>query len=199
MRGQANLPTFAAQRAHVLSSVHQKLASLREVVGQPAVRAVERELDERCFMLGFLDRHLTEKNRGPVREMLRLLDFCESAIESETLTEVCPVYMTRRAWFWLFKRRRPIFTAADAILVANGILPGLQKLKIQPKTVEEWYRPISALGHRGTSMIAPDRVVRPWQPFVKSYGVRRSLLPQLHLAATTPDRVIRLLSTDVVN
>ena len=47
VRGQANLPTFEAQRAHVLSSVHQKLASLREIVGQPAVRAIERDLDDR--------------------------------------------------------------------------------------------------------------------------------------------------------
>lgn len=70
VRGQANLPTFSAQRAHVLSAVHQKLASLKEVVGQPAVRAIERELEDRCFMLGFLDRPLTENNRGPVGEML---------------------------------------------------------------------------------------------------------------------------------
>jgi hypothetical protein len=61
VRGQANLPTFEAQRAHVLSSVYQKLVSLREVVGQPAVRAIERELDERCFMLGFLDRQPDRK------------------------------------------------------------------------------------------------------------------------------------------
>lgn len=94
VRGQANLPTFEAQRAHVLSSVHQKLASLKDIVGQPAVRAIERELDERCFMLGYLDRHLTEKNRGPVREALNLIDFCEAAIKPEELPEVCPVYDT---------------------------------------------------------------------------------------------------------
>ena|ERR1700730_5849222 len=78
VRGQANLPTFEAQRSHVLSSVHQKLASLKEIVGQPAVRAIERDLEDRCFMLGFLDRQITEKNRGPVRELLRLIDFCEA-------------------------------------------------------------------------------------------------------------------------
>ena len=94
VRGQANLPTFAAQRAHVLSSVLQRLATLKEVVGQPAVRAIEREIDGRCFMLGFLDRPLTEKNRGPVGEMLRLLDFCEAAIAPITATEACPVYDT---------------------------------------------------------------------------------------------------------
>ena len=94
VRGQANLPTFAAQRAHVLSTVLQRLTNLKEVVGQPAVRAIERELDGRCFMLGFLDRPLTEKNRGPVGEMLRFLDFCESAIAPITPTEACPVYDT---------------------------------------------------------------------------------------------------------
>jgi hypothetical protein len=94
VRGQANLPTFDAQRAHVLSSVHQKLAGLREVVGVPAVRAMERALDERCFMLGFLDRSLTEKNRGPVAEMTKLLDFCESAIAPTETLQVGPVYDT---------------------------------------------------------------------------------------------------------
>jgi energy-coupling factor transporter ATP-binding protein EcfA2 len=92
LTGQANLPTYEAQRAHVLSSVHQRLAGLKEVAGQPAVRALERGLDERCFMLGFLNRNLTEKHRGPVREFLKLIDFCESAIEPETLADVCPVY-----------------------------------------------------------------------------------------------------------
>lgn len=94
VRGQANLPTFAAQRAHVLSSVHQKLASLREVVGIPAVRAIERVLDERCFMLGFLDRPLTERNRGPVAEMTKLVDFCEAAIASADAAQAGPVYDT---------------------------------------------------------------------------------------------------------
>lgn len=99
VRGQANLPTFAAQRAHVLSSVHQKLTSLREVVGVPAVRAIERALDERCFMLGFLDRPLTEKNRGPVAEMTKLLKFCEASIAPAEAPQVGPVYDT--AWLVL--------------------------------------------------------------------------------------------------
>lgn len=94
VRGQANLPTFEAQRAHVLSTVHQKLANLREVVGLPAVRAIERALDERCFMLGFLDRLLTEKNRGPVSELGKLIDFCEAAIAPIEPPQATPVYDT---------------------------------------------------------------------------------------------------------
>ena len=92
VRGQANLPNFEAQRAHVLSSVYQKLANLKDVVGQPAIRSMERDLDERCVMLGFLDRPLSEKNRGPVGGMLRLLDFCESTIDAVKPSEVVPVY-----------------------------------------------------------------------------------------------------------
>ena len=92
VRGQANLPTFEAQRAHILSSVHQRLASIKENVGQPAVRSLERELDDRCFMLGYLYRPLTEKQRGPVRDLVRLVEFCEDAIVPEVLPDVCPVY-----------------------------------------------------------------------------------------------------------
>ena len=94
LRKQANLPNAQAQRVHVLSAVHQKLTSLREIVGIPAVRAIERGLDERCFMLGYLDRPLTGKHRGPVRELLNLIGFCRSAIVPAEETDACPVYDT---------------------------------------------------------------------------------------------------------
>lgn len=95
VRGQANLPTVADQRAHVLSSVNQRLIGLRDVVGQPAVRAIERELGQRCFMLGFLDRQLTEQNRGPVSGLLNLIDFFEAAIEQPVaVRDFNPVYDT---------------------------------------------------------------------------------------------------------
>lgn len=94
VRGQANLPTFEAQRAHVLSSVYQKLASLRDIVGQPAVRAVERELDQRCFMLGFLDRQITSQNRGPVDGLMKLIDLFETVIEPVARPDITPIYDT---------------------------------------------------------------------------------------------------------
>ncbi len=45
-------------------------------------------------MLGFLDRPLTEKHRGPVRELLRVIAFCEAAIEPEVQPDVYPIYDT---------------------------------------------------------------------------------------------------------
>lgn len=92
--GQDNLPNPRSRRAHVLSSIDQKLASLKEGAGQLAVRALERDLSDRCFMLGKLDCPLTEQHRGPVGQMLRLLDFCESAIKQPEPVEVRPVYDT---------------------------------------------------------------------------------------------------------
>ena len=94
IRGQANLPHFKAQRAHVMSAVRQKLTSLRDIVGQPAVRAIERGLDDRCFMLGYLDRPLTHNQRGPVHQILKLIKFCEGAIRPTSVAKVCPVYDT---------------------------------------------------------------------------------------------------------
>jgi hypothetical protein len=117
VRGQANLPTFEAQRAHVLSSVHQKLVELRDVVGQPAVRAVERELDERCFMLGFLDRQISPQNRGPVAGLVQLIDFCEAAIpKPEVPPEVSPVYDTAGLVLAIQAATTDFHTRWDAIL-----------------------------------------------------------------------------------
>ena len=82
--GQDNLPDPKSRRKHVLSSVNQRLASLKEVVGQLAVRAMERDLYDRCFMLGHLNDSLSlteKKHRRSVGQMLQLLDFCESAIK----------------------------------------------------------------------------------------------------------------------
>jgi hypothetical protein len=94
LRGQANLPSTAEQRAHVLSSVNQKLVSLRDVVGQPAVRALERDLDQRCFMLGYLDREITAQQRGAVAGLRQLIAFCKAAIAHVPLPDVSPVYDT---------------------------------------------------------------------------------------------------------
>lgn len=94
LRGQANLPTFDHQRAHVLSALHQRLVNLRDIVEQPAVRALERSLNGRCFMLGYLDKPLTRKSRGPVSEIVKLIEACEDAIKSEALPNVRPVYDT---------------------------------------------------------------------------------------------------------
>jgi hypothetical protein len=100
LKKQANLPTAATKRAHVMASVHQALLSLREVVGVPVARSIERNIDDRCFMLSFLDRNIGEHNSGPARELGRLIDFLsEAGRQADQVTEAQPIYEPARLLF----------------------------------------------------------------------------------------------------
>lgn len=100
LKKQANLRTAAAKRAHVMASVHQTLMSLREAVGTPVVRSIERNIDERCFMLGFLDRSISDQNPASARELGRLTDFLATAgLEPQASTEAQPIYEPARLLF----------------------------------------------------------------------------------------------------
>jgi len=57
IKGQ-NLPTFPEKRTHVMASVLNALASLRDVLGVSVVNMIERSIDKRCFMLGGVDKQL---------------------------------------------------------------------------------------------------------------------------------------------
>lgn len=87
-----NLPNFAAKRAHVMASVTNGLSSLRDVLGVPIVRAIERNIDDQCFMLGGLDLPSERLPKGVVVEMERMLGFCRKAIEPPPEPETHPVY-----------------------------------------------------------------------------------------------------------
>ena len=87
-----NLPHYAARRDHVLGAVKVALASLREVVGDVVVGGLERRFDERCFMLGWLDRPTDKIPKGACGQLAELMGFCESAIEPEEPPEARPLY-----------------------------------------------------------------------------------------------------------
>lgn len=87
-----NLPGFAAKRAHVLASVHNYLARLRDVLNGPIVTAIERTIDAQCFMLGGLDA-ASEKLPGGVRAQLeQLLEQFERSITPPALPDAKPSY-----------------------------------------------------------------------------------------------------------
>jgi hypothetical protein len=97
MKGQANLPKHEDKVAHVLAAVRQKLAEIREQVGPGPIRAIERDLPDRCFMLGLLDKQLdATRHRGPVGEILRMLRFFRTLIEprpeTDAQAELSPKY-----------------------------------------------------------------------------------------------------------
>jgi len=80
IRGQS-LRSFADQRAHVMASVLNALSGLRDVLGAPVVRAIEHGLDQRCFMLGGVDRAVSklparaaEYMKGQLEELVHLFE-----------------------------------------------------------------------------------------------------------------------------
>jgi hypothetical protein len=87
-----NLPSFGAKRAHVMASVTNALTNLGDVLGVPVVRAIERKIDDRSFMLGGLDQASKRLPKGVVVEMERMLGFFAQAIEPPPAPEAHPVY-----------------------------------------------------------------------------------------------------------
>lgn len=87
-----NLGNFGAKRAHVLASLYNYLARLREVLNGPIVSAMERTIDSQCFMLGGLDA-ASEKLPGGVRsQMERLLDQFARSATPPLLPDAKPSY-----------------------------------------------------------------------------------------------------------
>jgi predicted GTPase len=91
-----SLPTFAEKRAHVMASVLNALASLRDALGAPVVRVVEHGIEQRCFMLGGLDRSLVKlppKAAAYMQAQLAsLVEFFEKAIEPPPPPAASPEY-----------------------------------------------------------------------------------------------------------
>ncbi len=91
-----SLRTSADKRSHVMASVLNALSNLRDTLGVPVTRNIEQDIDERCFMLGGVDRSL---KRLPDRaadymrgELSGLVDFCGKAIRPSTPPEARPIY-----------------------------------------------------------------------------------------------------------
>lgn len=121
LKRQANLPTSADQRAHVMATVNQALASLREVVGVPVIRAISRDIDERSFMLGYLDRPITDKNPAPAAELIRLLSYFEKVgLANGASVQLKPVYELARLLFSIQGAVAEFHSRWDAILRLGG-------------------------------------------------------------------------------
>ncbi|BAY60144.1 hypothetical protein NIES22_02010 [Calothrix brevissima NIES-22] len=135
-----NLPRFEDKKAHVMASLTNGLTSLRDILGQPIVRAIERNLEKRCFMLGGLDKSLEDVKKRKVNriELERLLQFCQDAIEQIPLPEVEPIYDPAGLMFAVQQATRDFHKRWDAIL-GLGELDGVYK--------EHWTR-IRALNRR---------------------------------------------------
>ena len=88
----ANLPDFSSKRAHVLASVHNYLARLRDILSGPIVSAMERTIDDQCFMLGGLDGFSKKLPAGVRAQLGHLLDTFERAVAPPPPPDAKPTY-----------------------------------------------------------------------------------------------------------
>ena len=91
-----NLRTFADKRNHVMDSIRNALVGLQNVLGSPIVKAIERGIDERCFMLGGVDTRvdkLPERAADYMRTQLSdMVGFFERAIMPPPPPQALPIY-----------------------------------------------------------------------------------------------------------
>ena len=87
-----NLPGFAAKRDHVLGAVKLALARLRDAIGDVVVGGLERRMDQRCFMLGWLDRPVEQIPGGARKQLAELMEFVQSVTEPESPPQARPMY-----------------------------------------------------------------------------------------------------------
>ncbi len=87
-----NLPGYTAKRDHVLASVKSTLNSVREAIGDIVLSGLEHQINDRCFMLGWLDQSATKVPGGARKQLKRLTHFFEAAIAPVTPPEAKPCY-----------------------------------------------------------------------------------------------------------
>ena len=87
-----DLPGYAAKRDHVLASVKSTLSSVRDAIGDVVLSTLARQINDRCFMLGWLDRPAKKVPSGARKQLGRLTCFFETAIAASTLPEAKPCY-----------------------------------------------------------------------------------------------------------
>ena len=91
-----SLRTFFDKRGHVMASVSNALSSLKDILGTPVVKSIERTIDGRCFMLGGVDR-LLEKLPDKAADYMRgqlgdLIKLCQEAIIPPPPPKASPTY-----------------------------------------------------------------------------------------------------------
>ncbi|MGY4363010.1 energy-coupling factor transporter ATP-binding protein EcfA2 [Bradyrhizobium sp. i1.3.6] len=87
-----NLPTFELKRAHLMTSVMNGLASLKDAVGSSIIKSIEREIEERCFILGALDKSGRALPAGVVGQFESMLAFFGRSIEPAGKLAASPKY-----------------------------------------------------------------------------------------------------------
>jgi hypothetical protein len=86
-----NLPGPREKRAHVMASVRNGIASFKDM-GQIALSSLQRGIDDKCLMLGYLDHPSEKLPKGYLAEFERLLNLFARAITPIESVDLEPGY-----------------------------------------------------------------------------------------------------------
>lgn len=88
----ANLGTFAQKCDHVLGSVGNAIASLRDIVGAGVAGAVERQVDSHSVFLGGLDKPTDKLPGGFKNQLVQLIKMMRKSGKPSEDTDCSPIY-----------------------------------------------------------------------------------------------------------
>lgn len=88
----ANLGSFDQKRDHVLGSVSNAIANLRDIVGAGVAGAVERQVDSHSVFLGGLDKPTAKLPRGFKNQLEILIEMMRSSGGPSEETDCSPIY-----------------------------------------------------------------------------------------------------------
>lgn len=87
-----NLGSAAMKRDHVIGSVRNAIASLRDVVGAGVAGAVERQVDGHSVFLGGLKQPTSKLDTLAKRQLVKLIDMMRESGGPVEVTDCSPVY-----------------------------------------------------------------------------------------------------------
>ena len=88
----ANLGGFEQRREHVLGSVGNAVASLRQTLGASLAESLERQIENNVFFLGGLDRAPAKIPSGFRAQLTALMSLMQRAAEPSEPVEIGPIY-----------------------------------------------------------------------------------------------------------
>ena len=88
----ANLGSFEQKREHVVASVANAIASLRDTVGAGVAGTLDRQIEHQSAFLGGLDRPTVKIPVGYQRELGRLIEVMQRAVAPAEPIEIAPQY-----------------------------------------------------------------------------------------------------------
>jgi len=88
----ANLGSFEQRRAHVVASIRNAVASLRDSIGAGVAGALDRQFERKSVFLGGLDKATSKLPSGFKRELGKLIEMMARSMDRDGDIECVPIY-----------------------------------------------------------------------------------------------------------